>query len=386
MLPDLLRPLIPRALLDGPGWDRWLACAAELPEVGSAGSLGCEFRLGEDAPAADLFLVVRPGSPFARRFIREGEAAPPGSAAAALARYLAEIGQAGSTLHDRIAGTMLEYDLAETPAGRRPDPGVFLKVRLAESSEPHDERPRPLPIAVLAGAVGWTDDGELRRWADRVLEALPPNGRVAHVGALPGRTPRALRLVAQGIGRDEVGGVLERLGRRGSIRPATEILADLGEVLPRFRLSVDAAAGGLSPRIGLELYHAGSWSGERDGWLTTGRSDWGPVVERLARRGWCLPAKAQGLLEWCALDKMFDRRGVFLVLKGINHVKLTVTDGEAAAKAYAGVAWSLAPGQSAAPRPREDDRDRRRPPARASCLPGVHPLPPAGSGNPGRHA
>ena len=350
VLTELLRPLVPRALLDGPGWDRWLACVAELPEVGSAASLGCELRLGEHTPAADLFLVVRPGGPLARHFIRRGEAARPGSAAAALARYLVEIGQADSTLHDCIEGTMLEYDLAETPAVRRPDPGVFLKVRLAEPPEPH-ERPRPLPIAVLAGAVGWTDDGELRRWVDRVLEALPPDGRVAHVGALPDRAPRAVRLVVQGIGRDEIGGVLERLGRHGSIRLATEVLTDLGEVLPRFRLAVDAAAEGLLPRIGLELYHAGSWSGERNGWLITGRSDWRPVVERLERRGWCLPAKAKGLLEWCALDRMFDRRGVFLVFKGINHVKLTVTNGQAAAKAYAGMAWSLAPDGSAAPAP-----------------------------------
>ena len=333
-----LRSLIPRALLDGPGWDRLTACAAELPDAGSEAFLGCEFRLGEDAPAADLFLAVRRGGPLARRFIRRGEAAPPGSAAAALARYLARIGQADSELHGCIAGTMLEYDLAETAADRRPEPGVFLKVRLAEEPEPHEDRPQPLPIAALASAVGWTDDGEVRRWAARVLAALPPDARVAHVGALPSRTPRAVRLVIQGIGRDEIAGVLERLGRRASIRPATELLADLGDCCPRFRLAVDTAAAGVLPRIGLELYHAGSWDDDGfDSWLTTGRSDWRPVVERLAQRGWCLAAKAQGLLEWCALDRMYDRRGVFTVYKGINHVKLTVTDAGVDAKAYAGV-------------------------------------------------
>ena len=57
-------------------------------------------------------------------------------------------------------------------------------------------------------------------------------------------------------------GCWERLGLRGSIRPATEVLADLGKVLPRFRLSVDMAAAGLLPRLGLELYHAGSWGNE----------------------------------------------------------------------------------------------------------------------------
>ena len=104
-------------------------------------------------------------------------------------------------------------------------------MRLAEDSEPHD-RPQSLPIATLAGAVGWTDDEEAGRWVARALATFPPGARVAHVGTLPGRSPRAVRLVIQGIGRDEIVGVLERLGRRESIRPATEILAELGEVLP----------------------------------------------------------------------------------------------------------------------------------------------------------
>ena len=337
-----LRPLIPCALLDGPGWDRLTACAAELPDAGSAAFLGCEFRLGEEAPAADLFVVVRRGSPIARHFILRGEATRPGSPAAALARYLARSEQADSELHGCIAGTMLEYDLAETPADRRPEPGVFLKVRLADEPEPQD-RPQPLPLAALADAVGWTGDGDVRRGVARVLAALPPAARVAHVGALPSRTPRAVRLVIQGIGHDEIAGVLERLGRRAAVRPATEVLAGLGDCCPLFRLSVDVAAAGLLPRIGLELYPPGkegdvAWDDKSfDSWLTTGRSDWRPIVERLARRGWCLAAKARGLLEWCALDRMYDRRGVFLVYKGLNHVKLTVTDAGVDAKAYAGV-------------------------------------------------
>ncbi len=337
---ELLRPLIPRALLDGPGWDRWLAGVAELPDAGMETFLGCEFRLGEQTPAADLFVVVRPDGPLARHYIRRGEAARPGSPAAALSRYLVQLGQTDSALHASIAGTMLEYDLVEPPAGGRPEPGVFLKILLAKEPESHD-RPQSLPIATLAGAVGWTDDGEEQRSVARVLAALPPGARVAHVGALPSRAPRAVRLVIQEIGRDAIGGVLERLGRRESIRPVTEILTDLDEVLPRFRLAVDVAAGGLMPRLGVELYHAGSWIDSMDGWLITGRGDWRPVVERLARRGWCLPAKAQGLLEWCALDKMYDRRGVYLVYKGMNHVKLTVTGAGVDAKAYAGMVYSL---------------------------------------------
>ena len=132
--------------------------------------------------------------------------------------------------------------------------------------------------------------------------------------------------------------MLERLGWRGSIRTVTAVLTDLRDRLPRFWLSMDVAAQGLSPRLGLEMYLLeGERDQEFDDWLKTGRHDWRPVVERLAAQGWCLPEKAQGLLAWCALDKVYDREGVFLVYKGINHVKLTIEDSGVHPKAYAGL-------------------------------------------------
>ncbi len=342
---ELLRPLIPRALLDGAGWDRLLAVVAELPDAGLGRPLGCEFRLGEETPAADLFVVVRPGSPPARHYVRKGEAAPPGSAAAALGRFLARLAPTDSALRADVAGTMLEYDLVAPPAGAEASdsaPGVFFKLPPASAAALRDHPQRP-PIAALMSAVGWTGAGELQRAAARALAALPPPAWVAHVGALPSRTPRAVRLVIQELGRGALAGVLERWGRREAIGPAAEVLSHCEDLLPRFRLAVDVAAAGVLPRLGFELYRAGSWSDALDSWLSTGRVDWAPVTELLARRGWCLPAKAQALPEWCALDKMFDPRGVFVVYKGINHVKLTLTDAGVAAKAYAGMTAFRAP-------------------------------------------
>ena len=335
---ELLRPLIPRALLDGPGWDRFLAATTALPDAGLGTFFGCEFRLGEEPPAADLGVVVRPGSALARHYVRRGEAAPPGSPAAALGRLFARLGQADPALRAAVAGTMLEYDLAAPPGA--PEPGVFLKLPPA-ASEPHG-RPQRVPIAALAGAVGRTEAGAEQRAAARALAALPPQARVVQIGAMPSRQPRAVRLVIQELGRGELAGVLERWGRRETIGPAAEVLSHFEEVLPRFRLAVDVTAAGLLPRIGVELYPAGSWRDSPDSWLTTGRSDWRPVAERLAQRGWCLPAKAQGLLDWCAFDRRYDRRGVFLIYKGINHVKLTLTAAGIDAKAYAGITFQRA--------------------------------------------
>ena len=190
-------------------------------------------------------------------------------------------------------------------------------------------------------AVGWEHDQGEQLAVERVCAALPAGGEVAHIGALPGRSPRAVRLVLDGIGHAQITHLLERLEWAGSIRTAQTVLASLRQLLPRFWLSIDVNAGGVLPRLGLELFRAGQGGREIDGWWTTGRGEWRPVVEWLVEHGWCLPAKAQGLLAWCALDRIYDRRAVYLLYKGINHVKLTLAQGDAVqAKAYAGAVLS----------------------------------------------
>ena len=62
-------------------------------------------------------------------------------------------------------------------------------------------------------------------------------------------------------------------------------------------------------------------------------------------KGWCLPAKAAGLLAWPGRDKLFTERGPLLVHRGINHAKVSIADGETSAKAYVGagcwpIGWS----------------------------------------------
>ena len=330
-----LRALIPRSLIDGPGWEWLLERVGELPGAAVASSCGFEFRLDETAPTADFFVMLGPGLALTEHYIREGKAATPGSVAAALARYLVRHCRSESAVTGWISGTMLEYDVAEVQPGQHPAPGVFLKLRRTrrpDGTTHYHCTPRVL-TATLAQAVGWTTDTGEQGAVERVFGALPGGG-VVHAGALPGRAPRAIRLVVEGIEEADLPALLERLGWRGSIRTVAAVLTDLRDRLPRFRLSVDVAAQGLSPRLGLEMYL------DEGIWLTTGRSDWRLVVERLTERGWCLPEKAQGLLAWCALDRVYDREGVFFVYKGINHVKLTIEDGGVHAKAYAGLRFA----------------------------------------------
>lgn len=337
-LPEI-RKLIPRALIDGPGWNRLLQRVGELPGESEVSRCGFEFRLGEAPAVADFFVVVVPGQALAEHYVRQAEAAPPGSPTAALGRYLVQLGEPAAAPR-WIAGTMLEYDIA---AAEEEDsaPGVFLRVRRARECRGAQRwSPREL-TATVARAVGWEQDQGEQQAVERVCAALPPGGEVVHIGALPGRSPRAVRLVLHGIGHAQLTHLLERLEWAGSIRTPQAVLAGLRKLLPRFWLAVDVSATGVLPRLGLELYHAGQGERELDGWWTTGRGDWRPVLEWLVEHGWCLPAKAQGLLRWCALDRIYDRRAVYLVYKGINHVKVTLEEGGIVhAKAYAGTAFS----------------------------------------------
>ena len=332
-----LRALIPRSLLDGPGWESLLERVGKLPGAAVASSCGFEFRLDETASTADFSVSLGPGLALTEHYIREGKAATPGSAAAALARYLVRHCRSESSVTDWISGTMLEYDVAEVQPGQHPAPGMYLKLRRTRRPDGITHyycTPRVL-TATLTQAVGWTTDTGEQGAVERVFGALPTGGEVVYAGVLPGRAPRSIRLVVGGIEEADLPALLERLGWRGSIRTVAAVLTDLRDRLPRFRLSVDVTAQGLSPRLGLEMYLEGEW--DHHMWLTTGRSDWRLVVERLTERGWCLPEKAQGLLAWCVRDRVYDREGVFLVYKGINHVKLTIEDSGVHAKAYAGL-------------------------------------------------
>ena len=330
-----LRFRIPAALLGGEGWERLLGRVGRLPRA-AVDHCGFEFRLDTPDPTADLFVAAVPNGSVARRLVNLGAAEAPDSPAGALARHLRELARPQSPLHTQIEITGLEYDVADIAPGARPPPGVFFKLRVEGTEE---EPQKPLPIQALANAVGWSDDTEERRAVERVVAALPPGGLVTFIGAMPGRSPRGVRLIISGMEHSGVAATLERVGWRGSAQSAGDTLLALVDLLPRCRLAMDVAAQGVGPHIGIELF-AKVRRDQLDSWVTTTRADWRPVVEAFTERGWCLPAKAKGLLDWCSLERFYDRHGMYVCKKGINHMKLTFSadrTGKVSAKAYGGL-------------------------------------------------
>ena len=330
------RPLFPPELLGSGGWERLLDRAKRLPRSVLDAHFGFEFRLGEPSPEADLFVAIRPGSDLSRHYVREGARAEPGSPAATLAAGLREQAEKpDSYLARAVSGVVLEYDLAGlAPHRPPPPPGIFLSPRRSAPGSRDgffEHRDPAALLAALAVTVGWNGHEEMLGAVERILAALPERGYVFHAGALPARSPRALRILLKGIAKEEVPVLLEQVEWPGPTAAAAGVLASMDDLVAYVAVSLDVTARGPGPRLGLELYRAPKW-------FAADRRGWRPFIARLVECGWCLPAKAEGLRRWPGTEKLFGDGEAHHVRQGINHVKVVVERGvRTEAKAYVGM-------------------------------------------------
>ena len=325
--------MFPPALLSGGGWERLRAVAGRLPLGVIDQQFGFEFALGREVAEADFCVFPVRGSALAAHYIREGEAAPPGSAAAALGACLARnAGDPTSFLSRKECAVVLEYDVPAVLPEEPAPPGVFFVPGTTcedAARKLHDDPADS--VAALWAASGWRADAAELREVERVCEALSGAGYVGQAGVMPGRRPRAVRLVVHRIDTAELPGLLERLRWPGSPDAAMSVMAETSDLTrPGAVLSLDVAARGVSPRLGLELFRPVEWFG-------IDRAGWRPMIDRLADQAWCVPAKAEGLRAWPRTERLIGPGGVYRVHQTINHVKVVVAHGRIAAKAYAAV-------------------------------------------------
>ena len=330
------RSLFPPTLVDDAGWRCLLDRAKLLPASVADAQFGFEFHLAEAGAEADLCVVALPGSELSRHYVREGARAAPGSAAAALGAGLREqTANPASYLADSVDAVVLEYDLAGlAPRRPPPAPGIFFVPRKGAPASRRgftEHRDPARLLAALAATAGWRGAGKLLRSVERIVAALPEPCFVFQAGALPARSPRAVRMVVGGLVKNEVPALLERLEWPGPTAAAADVLAGVDDVAARVAVSLDATARGPGARLGLELYRLPHW-------CDVDRAGWRPFIARIEERGWCLPAKADGLRRWPRTDRLLGGGEVYHVRQGINHVKVVIRKGaRTVAKAYAGM-------------------------------------------------
>lgn len=333
-----LRSLVPDELVGKLEWEHLAGRADGL----SASVLGLEFRLGDRAPNADLLLGLVPGSRAEEAHIRRGRDAQPGSPEAVLANYFAQIRGAEFPEAALITRTILEYDVGPMVApSTPPPPAVFqgLKDPSSPASGIRDPGVAGRIASAISGAVGRADDAQEIAAIREVVDALPPDGRLVWVGAMPGRTPRMIRLLLDGLGTDGLVDILQRIEWPGPTETVSTVLDIIDDQFARLAVQLEVSAQGALPRLGLEVYVLPEQSsGGFADWSTTANLDlWHPALSRLGDAGWCLPLKASSLLAFPGREYIFNNE-ILLVHKGINHVKLSIEAGQTCtAKAYVGM-------------------------------------------------
>ena len=330
-----MRLLFPPSLLSGVCWERLLERARELPVAAADSTFGFEVRLDDDEPGADFCVTIPRSGEMAAHYSTlagQPEAAMHDAQAGllapedALASCIREIARPGTFAHRAVEDglTMLEYDVVNVPAGQHPSPGVFWNL-----DEHADQRDVADLARLLALAAGTTPASARTETMRRVFGIVATFGRVASAGTFVGRQEAGVRLITSDVEVGSLAGCLDALRWPGSIPAATNVVATCAPHAGRMRLALalDLAAGGLGPRIGLELKFPGNWTGTRP-------SDWRPLVETLVTKGWCRPGKAVGVLQWMGLERLFGRERMHLVARGISHIKIDIRGDAAGAKAY----------------------------------------------------
>ena len=333
--------IVPDAILSAPGRGRVLRWASQFPAFALESTFGFESRLDEDSPQCDLFLSVQPRSRFSRHLIASGAHSRATASARGLGGVLTEVAEDDGFLSQWFRTVILEYDLAASRAPETEPPGVFL--------EPHgsflDRRANSTPSAsgrgvtcgpqimtsAICRAVGRATDPAELGGMERVHRALPRTATTEHLGALPAREPRAVRLVVA-MPKTEVIRFLRRIEWTGSMVHAERALHWLDRLrgdAETATLACDVSAEGVSTRLAFELFARERWHRGRPRF-------WASMIGHFVENGWCTRAKATGLLSWPEGDYLLTETGVYQLLTGINHLKLVLHGDGIATKAYMG--------------------------------------------------
>ena len=335
-----LHGLFPPELIGVPGWQRLRTVTYRLPFSVTDYRFGFEFHLHDSSPTADFFVVSTHDTRLADFYRRQSEDTAPGLVGDAFAAFIAEQARDPQSFLARMGrGIILEYDLAKSPPGMHGIPGIFIVNRSYPEHDPVELHEDPVAfVAALQSAAGWDPDSDELRQVECACAALADSGAgVAHAGVMPGRAERIIRLVALNVDSTRVTEVLERVRWPGEPSAAMSILADFaGLVSPGSGLGIDITAKGVGPRLGIEISRPVENPGPED-MVRLDRAGWKLIIDRLEERGWCLPAKADGLREWSGVDRFFGRDGVYQVRQVLSHFKLVIDPGAIHAKAYAGM-------------------------------------------------
>lgn len=339
---DLLghfRDRISPILIGESEWERILDCAGKLPITMGALPFGFELPLHSPRPEADFGASLASGTRSAE-FFRECERADKtDETASAIMQICRQMETENSPLREIVGRKlMLEYDIGSAREGQGSFPGMFLRPGehpvIGAGGREDDV---VMVCDALASCIGWEINDAERQYLRQAYLAQPEHTRMDSFGVFPSRS-RAIRLAVMGFkSHQEVCRYLEDTGWPGQVTAVDSVIARFRDRvnIARIGLNIDVREDGIGPTLGLTLIVKQRYTRDSRYWLD-GSTDWAPFLEALEHEDIVFSDKIKALADWVSKPTpLFAKSGRYIMLRGIHHVKLVLSDNELRkAKAY----------------------------------------------------
>ena len=339
---DLLgnfRNRVSAVLIGEPEWERVLECAGKLPITMAALPFGFELPLHEPEPVADFGASLASGTPPAAFFQGRARTDKTDQTARAIVRLFKEMDADGSPLREIVGRKlMLEYDIGSAGDAMRSLPGLFLRPGERPILGCRGQGNDVLAVVdALVSCVGWEMNQAERENVQQAYLAQPEDTRMDSFGVFPSRS-RSIRLAVMGFkSQQEICSYLKNTGWSGATSAVGAVISRFKERadIVRTGANIDVHQEGLGPTLGLTLIVKQRYTKDSRYWLD-GLTDWDPFLEALGHEDLVVPEKLAALATWVTKPTtLFAKSGRFVLLRGIHHIKLVVSEDELrGAKAY----------------------------------------------------
>ncbi len=328
-----IRPQFPIGIVDGIGWQRLLDRASETPVTFAAFPFGLEVPLHISELRAD-FGVSLVGKSRTAAYYQEGRyPANQERSGAGLSWILNETDQEKSMLRQVVGQKiLLEYDIHVSDNADESEPGIFLyPVGSVFAGGTKNFSALRTVHNALVFAGGWDTDAAEQRQIKSFYQSLPPDVMLRAFGTFPARD-RTMRIAVTGFTESgQVLHFLQNIGWDGDCSAVIDIVAFFfhHNAFAYLGLHFDINANGVGPVLGLSLF-----ASEKE-WLK-GIEHWAPALHAIGERKLAVPEKLATLHESSAgTTTLFTGAGPIMLVRGIHHLKLSVTgDQIAQVKAY----------------------------------------------------
>lgn len=331
-------------------WRRIMECAGQLPITMGALPFGFELPLHEARPRADFGASLASGTSMAAYFEERARTDKTDGPARAIVRLFGEMDAENSPLREIVGRKlMLEYDIGSSPDGKQSFPGMFLRPGERPIIGPAVDKDQWNDVDVAANAlvscVGWKQNEARQQVLQRVYRAQPEDTRMDSFGIFPSRS-RSLRLAVMGFKEQkELNAYLAETDWPGEIEAVESVISRFRERvgIERTGINIDVRESGLGPTLGLTLIVKQRYTKDSRYWLD-GLTDWEPFLAALSDENIVVPEKLAELAGWVSKPTpLFGKSGRFVMLRGIHHIKLVISENRLAkVKAYVFMVLSAA--------------------------------------------